>query len=268
MNLISLGILIIVGIIVIAAIFNASFQEKIFGGAEGEARIAGIISVKGVSFTVLLVGLLGLASYQEGQSKKFDNVDSDVIIKQIISANNLNFTFKLKGKDSILVYVNDIFIKQIHQSIDFAIQKSADEKFKYDVSLDNKKVEQIDLDFNKSSMAYDEGDIYYEHEAYQYEETGFWFKLDSIITTPSKKVRYEFLFGEGESSESIQWIEKSLAFGKSDNGRTKGDLHILSMKGWEKCYALNLGAGNFGSGNGRNHIEMISINLAMISVGD
>ena len=69
-------ILAIVAIVVIATIFSPSFQEKMFGDDSNETLIAGIFTVRGVSFVSVTLGLIFVVVYFELQKSHSINIDS------------------------------------------------------------------------------------------------------------------------------------------------------------------------------------------------
>ena len=135
MNYFTIVILVLVGIIIIAAIFKPGFQEKIFGGSEGEAKIAGILSVRGVSFVILIIGLVGVATYFEINNNPEISVSK--VIKYLESSKNAQLSVRFLNKDSIDISMNGASIGRIKQPMDLSVKKSLASEKSYDVVLDN-----------------------------------------------------------------------------------------------------------------------------------
>lgn len=183
MNYIALGLLIIVGVIVIAAIFSETFQEKIFDGNNSETKIAGVITVQGVSFVVLIIGLAGTSAYPELQNKlepippKMDVEEAITILKNTDKALvSLHFS----QDDSINVKLNNTTIAKIKQAIDFDIKKSNSFNDKYEINLEESSLGNFSLDIFENSINYKRGNIYFQDSVYNIQNTSFWFKIEDI----------------------------------------------------------------------------------------
>ncbi|VVV02579.1 hypothetical protein [Mesonia oceanica] len=274
MNYIALGLLIIVGVIVIAAIFSETFQEKIFDGNNSETKIAGVITVQGVSFVVLIIGLAGTSAYLELQNKpepippKMDVEEAITILKNTDKALvSLHFS----QDDSINVKLNNTTIAKIKQAIDFDIKKSNSFNDKYEINLEESSLGNFSLDIFENALIYKRGNIYFQDSVYNIQNTSFWFKIEDIenFSTHSgnKIAKYTFKFGEGKTKQTIQWSSEEVEYDKTDNGQLPNSMKLLRDTHWKFHYAIALGAGLFGKNEeGRNYIEMINALLISIRV--
>ncbi len=274
MNYIALGLLIIVGVIVIAAIFSETFQEKIFDGSNSETKIAGVITVQGVSFVVLIIGLTGTSAYLELENKPeptpptMDVEDAITILKN--TEKDL-VSLQFSQDDSIHVKLNNTTIAKVKQDIDFDIQKSNSFNDKYNVNLEESSLGDFSLDIFENALSYQQGNIYFQDSLYNIQNTNFWFKIDEIENIPTRNgnkiAKYTFKFGEGESKQNIKWSSEEVEYGKTDNGQIPNNMKLLRDTHWKSNYAIALGAGLFGKNDeGRNYIEMINATLVRIRI--
>ncbi|PCJ67596.1 MAG: hypothetical protein COA58_00225 [Bacteroidetes bacterium] len=268
MNYVTLIILLLIGIIIVAAIFKDSFQEKVFGGSESETTIAGVFSVRGVSFVTLIVGLTGVATYFELQ--RSSEIGINQVIEHLKFTNNDQFSFHFYKEDSIDLKLNGTSIGRFGQPIDVNITKSLTNKNSYEIKYDKARLGSLKLNVLQNSLIYSHGNIYWEDSAYNIENSSFWFrieKIESIQINPNLKIaKYHLRFGEGQSKQAVKWSANTIEFGKSDDGKLPNSMKIIHETGWNNSYVIAMGVGLFGENYGKNYIEEINAILVKIRI--
>ena len=237
MNYIAIGLLVLVGIIVLAAIFIESFQEKIFGGKQGETKIAGFITVKGVSFVVLIIGLSGVATFLELKLADKHQHGVDYAASILKNTENDSFSMDYSPKDSVDIKLNSMVIARIKRNFDFGINKSKTDQNKYDLNIEDATLGNFKLYVEQHTLRYQEGDIYYEDSIYNINNTSFYFKIEDILSTKignTTVAKYKVNFAERSKEDKLVWLKRPKEFRKSDNGNLPDEMNLLSSLEWSK----------------------------------
>lgn len=270
MNYLAIGILIIVGIIVVASILIPPFQNKIFGGENGEASIGGFITVRGVSFVLLIIGLSGVAAYIELNKK--DDLNMTQVISFLTNSRDDSFSLDYVDNDSINVKLNRQLVGSLKQQLDFDIKKSKDKIHNYDVHIEDNNLGDFRLNATIKHLIWKAGDKYYQNQAYRIEESNLWFKIEKVesikVSGPDgeKYAKYTIRFGEGHREDTIKWTDRTYEYRKTNKGQIPNELKLLSNSSWNNSYAVALGTGVFGGSDDQYHIEQINAMLVIIGI--
>ena len=254
-------------IIIIAAVFFRGFQDKIFGHNEGQAEIAGILTVRGATFLILVLSLAGLSVFLEiKEAKQPSRKEAIEILK---GEQPDSFELAYQSEDSIYIKLDNEKIGKLKGKFEFDIFKSDQAPNKYDLHVEKAPIGNIDLNMYENTMLFENGNIYYQDSSYNIPNTDFWFMIDEIRTinyNEKKITRYVLMFGEGLNKKRIIWTDKTFEYGKSDDGKIPNQMKLISQPKWGHSYALALGLGNFGGNNGINHVEIINAMLVRIKL--
>lgn len=268
MSYLSLLILMIIAIIIIAAIFNPGFQERMFGGGESEMKIAGVLSVTGVSFVALIVGLVAVAIYYE--LNRNQDLEMDRAVDCLQKSSDHHFSLHFVKRDSVDIQIDGVRVARIKQPIAFEVKKSASDKRGYDVTYEKAVLGNLKLDVFSNSLLYTTGNIYFLDSLYNIENSDFWFRIKTIKVVKDSRgndiARYVFRFGEGASKESIRWSGNDYEYGKTDSGGLPGVMKIIHDEHWDNSYAIALGAGRYGEYEKKSYIEQINAILVKIGI--
>jgi hypothetical protein len=268
MNLLSILILALAFIIVLASIFNESFQKLIFQNTQGQAQF-GKFTVKGVTFLVIVLALVACAVFLETNkpAKKYTMNDAVEFLKK---ESGDSFRIVFDEKSQMLVFLNNQLVARENPEKKITFRKGAKAK-DYDLLIDRAVMGNFSLNIDQEQLKKNEP-TYYQNEPYRFNDKNFWFKLVRLKTKKDKSTKkklayYTFTFGEGESVEEIKWTSKKITIPKSDNGKLSNGIQFISDNNWEKSYVLSIGAGKFG-GKERIHIDLIQSELAIVDVAD
>ncbi|MEL7221302.1 MAG: hypothetical protein AAGJ93_08285 [Bacteroidota bacterium] len=279
-QLIIIGFLAIIFLIIAAAIFVPSFQEKVLGGSEGETSIGGFITVKGASFVLLIIGMASLITYLSVQNKDETDVtptegkppanpSTASAIKVLEQAEDDQYTLDIDEEGRLNVSVNNTAVGTAAQNFAFSLDKSSVSKKNYDIKMGASTISGIQVDLSGTRLAYEGNNLYEKDKAYQLENTDFWFRIEDIKSVQINSglvAKYQFRFGEGATENTIKWTEDTYEYDKSDNGRQSASMRFLQNTSWQSSYAIALGAGLFGGTEASLHIEKINIYLVEVEL--
>lgn len=249
--------LIVIGLILLAIItafiFSSKFRKDVIA-SEGEAAVLGLINVKGV-IIVLLTGIFG------GIFTYIIQLDSGVIETKEINANSaISFLKNLEEEEYTLVekggkmYIHcngtSIGTLNLNSEMDLSAKKSPEDWDNWYVGIDGSNMGFVSLNLNQEQMMYNstEAPVFYPHRPYQIGDLDFYFKIDSIYGIEHKgafKYNYEIQFGEGKSSNSINWSSNRHQYFKTPDGIIKinGGLKRIQDSKWDNNYYVGLGLG-------------------------
>jgi hypothetical protein len=267
MNTVAIIILILAFLIVLASIFIRSFQELIFKNSQGEARI-GQLSIKGVTFLVIVLALVAGAIYIETQSNSEYSINDAIEFLKKENTDSFSVDFNENGELRIFLNNQLVAIEKPNKKIGLRKGKTSKE---YDLFIDKAVLGNFDLAVDKKILKKNEIN-YRQGEIYRFNEENFWFKLLELNTSIDKKTGanlayYTFKFGEGRDKDHIIWSEEKLVLPKSDNGKLSNGVKLIENKDWKNRYIVSMGAGIYG-GNRPIHIELIQSELVIIDIND
>ncbi len=249
--------LIVIGIILLAIvtafIFSSKFRKDVIA-SEGEAAVLGLINVKGV-IIVLLTGIFG------GIFTYIIQLDSGVIPPQEMSANSaINFLKNLDdeeytisdkgGEMHILCNGTTLGTISLDSEMNLTAKKSPKDWDNWYVGIDGSNMGFVSLNLNQQQMMYNstEAPVFYPHQAYQIGDLNFYFRIDSIYGIEHKgafKYNYDVRFGEGKSSNSINWSSSIQKYFKTPDGNINinSGLKRIQDSKWKNNYYVGLGLG-------------------------
>jgi len=260
-QLIIVGFLAIIFLIIAAAIFVPSFQEKVLGGSEGETSIGGFITVKGASFVLLIIGMASLITYlsvqrntstQDGSESPPAAPTTAAAIKVLETATDDQYSLRFEADEQVGIIANNTLLGSTQQNFTLKLDKSKINKASYDIQMGDARISSLQVDLKESRLI-DDG--YGKIE-----------EIKSVQTSKGLIAKYQFRFGEGDSENTIQWTENTFEYSKSDDGRQSETMNFLQDAKWNSSYAIALGAGLFGGGDNSLHIEKINIYLVEIKL--
>lgn len=216
--------LIIIGIIllaiILAFIFSANFRKDVIA-SEGEAKVLGLINVKGVIIVLLTAIFAGAFVYILQLDLKPDSSTPNTIISPAVATPNSRLSASVNKTDLA----------------------------KWQIKKDAFDLGYVNLKSNQAVLFYDNEAVqeYQIKKEYKIGNLAFNFIIDSIYRTETKQgTQYNYLirFGEGDNG-NISWQTTATTFVKTENGKLnpKKPLAKIQDNKWESVYYLDFGIG-------------------------